>query len=327
MDLTKPDTDTWPATAAAAEMPRRYRSGVLDVVRDAVRRWRERDEPPPVSPYGDDTPTAAAAKAAPRAESGVDAGTEGAPEAKGWAARQGSRIALGVRLAGAEWRAWVTAANVTEDELAERTAERLRAEAESRLEEERERARAAARERRRGGRTHRASRIRDEAEDLVPTAEQISATRTRIRWARGGGSAVVAVLAWQALMRMPLLLFLLLLGGLVGAWRLGRRAEAEQHQNDHQDDRQDEGQDVAEAVPTAVSERRPLPTPRPRACRSWPTTMVPATIRTRPRRPATPCLGTICSRRSRRRRAVTARPSGSASSSPRCSRITRWTPG
>ncbi|MGW3771311.1 DNA translocase FtsK [Actinomadura verrucosospora] len=209
VDLTKP--------AQPSEVPSRYRAGVLDVVHDAVQRWRERDEPSPVSPYGDD--------AAP--PEGVSQAA--APEAQGWATRQGARVALGARVARGDWWAWVTAADLSEEELAERTAERLHAEAEARQEEERLQAREAVRERRRRDRTHRPSRRRAEDEDAAPTAAQINATRARIRWARGGGSAVVAFLAWQALMRMPLMLGALALAGLVAAWWLGRRAEAEQH--------------------------------------------------------------------------------------------------
>ncbi|WP_084263152.1 DNA translocase FtsK [Actinomadura formosensis] len=260
VDLTKP-------TGPAAQTPRRYQSGVLDVVRDAVQRWRERDEPPPVSPYEDEVPApgnvaapaaaAAATKPGPKDGDGETPAPGTAPEARGWAARQGGRIAVGVRVAGAEWRAWVTAANLTEDELAERTAERLAAEAEARQEAEREQAQAAARERRRGGRSHGASRRRADADagPGEPTAAQINATRTRIRWARGGGSAVLAFLAFQGLTRMPILMFGLLLAGLVRAWWLGRRAEAEQPNDDRQGQGQGEGQDVAEAAPAPAGER------------------------------------------------------------------------
>lgn len=230
VDLTKP--------AKPSEVPSRYRAGVLDVVRDAVRRWRERDEPAPVSPYGGDVTSS---------EAVADAAS---PEARGWAARQGARIALGARVARGDWWAWVTAAGLSEDELAERTAERLYAEAEARQEEERLQAREAVRERRRGDRTHRTPRGRVEDEDAAPTAAQINATRARIRWARGGGSAVVAFLSWQALMRMPLMLGALVLAGLVGAWWLGRRGEAEQHLEEGQaDDGQAEDITAAAAAP------------------------------------------------------------------------------
>ncbi len=233
VDLTKPARPT----AAPGAVPHRYRPGVLDVVRDAAQRWRERDEPPPVSPYGDD--------AAPSEQVSEPA----APEAQGWAARQGARISLGVRVARGDWWAWVTAADLSEDELAERTAERLHAEAEARQEEERLQAREAARERRRGDRTHRHSRGGAEDEGAAPSAAQINATRARIRWARGGGSAVVAFLAWQALMRMPLMLGALVLAGLVGAWWLGRRAEAEQHLEEGQAD-DGQGEDITAAAPS-----------------------------------------------------------------------------
>ncbi|MEU8305013.1 DNA translocase FtsK [Actinomadura sp. NPDC048955] len=234
VDLTKP--------AQLSEAPSRYRAGVLDVVRDAVQRWRERDEPPPVSPYGDDVTPSEAVKEAP------------APEARGWAARQSARIALGARVARGDWWAWVTAADLSEEELAERTAERLHAEAEARQEEERLQAREAVRERRRGDRTHRAPRGRVEDEDAAPTAVQINATRARIRWARGGGSAVVAFVGWQALMRMPLMVGALALAGLVGAWWLGRRAEAERHLEEGQAD-DGPGEDItAAAGPPAPSQ-------------------------------------------------------------------------
>lgn len=137
-------------------------------------------------------------------------------------------------MAAGRFRAWITAANLTEDELAERTAERLRADAEARAEQERQQAREAARERRSGGRAYRGAsrrRAEPEAEDVKLSDADIASTRTRIRWARGGGVAVAALVAWQALMRMPVLLGVLLLGALAGAWWLGRRAEAEQCQH------------------------------------------------------------------------------------------------
>ncbi|WP_246199103.1 DNA translocase FtsK [Actinomadura syzygii] len=218
-------TDSPAATRPQERVPRRYRSGILDVVRDAVQNWRERDEPPPVSPYGDE----------PDAEPGPAAALPADAAGTGWAARQGAHVKVGARVGVVRWRVWVTAADLTEDELteraAERVAERLRDEAEAE-EENWQRAREVAAERR-GGRTSRTPRgsgtasrsARVRAEDIEPTAAEIASTRSRIRWARGGGSAAAVVLGWQAAMRMPLLLAVVIAGGLAGAWWLGRRAE------------------------------------------------------------------------------------------------------
>ncbi|MFI0412446.1 DNA translocase FtsK [Actinomadura sp. 3N508] len=224
VDMTK----TTDQTTAPGELPRRYRPGAWTTLLDAVDRWRTRDQPPPPSPYEDEPradnvapPAAAAAATKPGAEE---------TEPDGWAARQGARITLGAKVASGRFRVWITAANLTEDELADRTAARLRAEAEARAEQEREQAREAARERRGGSRSYRAPRRRTEpdADEIKLTDAQLASTRSRIRWARGGGSAVAVVVGWQAVLRMPLLLGVLLLGGLAGAWWLGWRAEVEQ---------------------------------------------------------------------------------------------------
>ncbi|XVQ16348.1 DNA translocase FtsK (plasmid) [Spirillospora sp. CA-255316] len=243
----RPKGETVPSDSQSArrEMPRRYRNGMLDKARVLAGRMRGGSQETPPSPYGPDQAAPDEAGQGNRAEPAVaDEGTvvkrrTGAdPKPKG-----AERFKLGTRKAVDQFKEWVTAADVPEDELIERAKEALISQAEERYEEEMQRARE---ERRGAGRGHRSSSRRrvEIPEDPTPTPRDIAKARRRIKATRGGGSAVAVLMAWQAIVAMPLLVLVLIVAALVYPWVLGGQqedADADEGQDDEQDEGQDEG--------------------------------------------------------------------------------------
>lgn len=101
-------TDHPTAPTTRDELPRRYRPTLRTKLLDAVDRWRNRDQPPPASPYEDDapapgaTPETVASPAAAATKPGAEDSVGPVADADGWGRGRaaGSRSAPGWPPAG-----------------------------------------------------------------------------------------------------------------------------------------------------------------------------------------------------------------------------------
>jgi DNA segregation ATPase FtsK/SpoIIIE-like protein len=255
-----------PGAAADAQLPRRYRIRLWDRLRrkprttspvqaaaDAAAAEAERayaeafgTEAPPVSliknrPDGAQRPPATTGEAV----------TQAVRRASGWLwlalVGQRDRMRRNGPVAYRRARNWLSTADLTDEQMAEQVIKDLEAEAQQA--EEQATALAASHDRDDRARAHQA---REKAkllkvEAAAPTkisTGQISAARTRLRWARGGGTALGVVMVLQLAATQPWIVLVGILAAAVFVWRL----------NAQDAPRADEGaeesaQDAAKAAP------------------------------------------------------------------------------
>ncbi|MFG1999719.1 DNA translocase FtsK [Spirillospora sp. NPDC048911] len=187
-----------------------------------------------------------------KGEDGQDTEVAGGLVRRHWA-----RVTCGGRVTSARVRAWVTTADVSAEELAEKVIADLEAEAAAEREAlEADRAEYAGRR----GRGYRPRRRRPEPEpEIVPTPAELDKARGRMKWMRGGGLAVLVVAGLQMLGSNARtgqwwLGPVLAVGVTVYLWRIGGKEAERQAAEAKADQAAEAGADVDQA-PAAPASR------------------------------------------------------------------------
>ncbi|WP_395110727.1 DNA translocase FtsK [Actinomadura sp. SCN-SB] len=199
------------AEQAAREYAAAFGTGQQDEPR--VSLVKERDRPPLTT---GEAVEAAARRAAKRAAGQVNG--------RLWLAIVGQRARMrrGWPVARARARAWLTTADITDEQMVERVAKDRRAQAKAAAREAVELAAATDRQDRARARQAKEHARMLEAEATAKLApEEIESARARLRWARGGGTAVAVVAVLQSAAVHPLVMLAAVAAAVVVVWRCG----------------------------------------------------------------------------------------------------------